>query len=53
ILGGASTLVTSYMARTKGTNELRASKSSARALDRFLREIEAFDLHHIQDTGDK
>ncbi|KAI0274275.1 hypothetical protein BGY98DRAFT_935998 [Russula aff. rugulosa BPL654] len=37
ILGGASTLVTSYVARTKGTNELRASKSRARALDRFYK----------------
>ncbi|KAI0274267.1 hypothetical protein BGY98DRAFT_920920, partial [Russula aff. rugulosa BPL654] len=51
--GGASTLVTSYMARTKCTNELRASKSRARALDHFLREIEAFDLHYVQETGDK
>ncbi|KAI0264578.1 hypothetical protein BGY98DRAFT_939831 [Russula aff. rugulosa BPL654] len=36
ILGGASTLVTSYMARMKGTNELRASKSRTRAVDRFI-----------------
>lgn len=53
LLGGASTLVASYLARTKGTNEPQASRSRARALDHFLREIEAFDLDHGHEMGDK
>ena len=40
ILGGASTLVASFMTRTNGTNEPQASKYCAQALDHFLREIE-------------
>lgn len=53
MLGGASTLVASYLARTKGTNEPEASKYRARALDHFLREIEAFDLDHGHEMGNK
>ena len=53
LLGGASTLVASYLARTKGTNEPQASKYRAKALDHFLREIEAFDLDHGHEMGDK
>ena len=53
MLGGASTLVASYLARTKGTNEPQASRFRARALDHFLREIEAFDLDHGHEMGDK
>jgi hypothetical protein len=53
MLGGASTLVASYLARTKGTNEPQASKSRVRALDHFIREIEAFDLDHGHEMGDK
>jgi hypothetical protein len=53
MLGGASTLVASYLARTKGTNEPQASKYRAKALDHFLREIEAFDLDHGHEMGDK
>jgi len=41
------------MARTKGTNEPEASKFRAKALDHFLREIEAFELDHGHETGDK
>ena len=41
------------MARTKGTNEPQASKFRAQALDHFLREIEAFDLDHGHEIGDK
>jgi SMODS and SLOG-associating 2TM effector domain len=53
MLGGASTLVASYLARTKGTNEPQASKYRAKALDHFLREIESFDLDHGHEMGDK
>jgi hypothetical protein len=53
MLGGASTLVASYLARTKGTNEPQASKYRVQALDHFLREIEAFDLDHGYEMGDK
>ncbi|KAI0276215.1 hypothetical protein BGY98DRAFT_919677 [Russula aff. rugulosa BPL654] len=53
ILGGASTLVASFLARTKGTNEPQASTFRAQALDHFLREIEAFDLDHGHEFGNK
>jgi len=53
ILGGASTLVASYLARTKGSNEPQVSLIRAQALDHFLREIEAFVLDHGHEVGGK
>lgn len=52
-LGGASTLVASYLARSRSTNEPQASREKADRLNHFLREVEAFQLDHGSDTGDK
>jgi hypothetical protein len=53
ILGGASTLVASFLARTKSSNEPQTSLFRAQALDHFLREISAFNLDHGHEIGDK
>jgi len=53
ILGGASTLVASYMARTKGSNEPQLSLIRSQALDQFLREVNAFVLDHGHEVGNK
>lgn len=46
-------LVASFLARTKSSDEPQASWLRAKALDRFLREIEAFDLDHGHEIGDR
>ncbi|KAH9961794.1 hypothetical protein BC827DRAFT_1131281 [Russula dissimulans] len=51
ILGGATTLVASYLARTKGSNEPELSLRRSRDLDQFLREINAFVLDHGHEYG--
>jgi hypothetical protein len=48
-----ATLVASFLARTKSSDEPQASWLRAKALDHFLREIEAFDLDHGHETGDR
>src|SRR6266436_626788 len=48
-----ATLIASYLARMKGTNEPQASQLRSKELDHFLREIEAFDLDHGHEVGDK
>jgi len=53
ILGATSTLITSYLARTKGSNEPQTSLLRAQALEHFLREIEGFILDHGHEVGDK
>jgi hypothetical protein len=53
ILGGASTLIASYLARTKGSNEPQLSRNRSQALKHFLREIKAFKLDHGHEVGDK
>lgn len=52
-LGGASTLVASYLARSRSTNEPEASRTKADALKHFLREVEAFQLDHGFDKGNE
>jgi len=47
ILGGMSTLVASYLARMRGSNEPQQSISKAQALDQFIRKCEA----HLLDYG--
>ncbi|KAH8980598.1 hypothetical protein EDB86DRAFT_3087795 [Lactarius hatsudake] len=47
ILDGASTFVASYLARTCGSDERRASLLRVNALNHFLREIETFQLHKV------
>ncbi|KAH9056323.1 hypothetical protein EDB87DRAFT_1261554 [Lactarius vividus] len=51
ILGGAATLVASYMARMRSSSEPEASRFRAKTLDRFLREVQAFQLDHNSQTG--
>ncbi|KAI0285712.1 hypothetical protein BC826DRAFT_1050814 [Russula brevipes] len=53
LLGGASTLVASYLARTKGSNEPQFSLLRSQALKHFLREIESFVLDHGHEVGSK
>ncbi|KAI0285713.1 hypothetical protein BC826DRAFT_1050841 [Russula brevipes] len=53
MLGGASTVVASYLARTKGSNEPQFSLLRSQALKHFLREIEAFVLDHGHEVGNK
>lgn len=50
-LGGASTLVASYIARSRSTHEPEASRTKAAALKHFLREVEAFQLDHGVEEG--
>ena len=52
-LGGASTLVASYIARSRSTNEPEASRTKAAALKHFLREVDAFQLDHGFENGNK
>lgn len=47
--GGAGTAISSYIARSRGTNEPQASEQRATDLQKFLRDINAF----IGDHGDK
>ncbi|KAI0249459.1 hypothetical protein BJV78DRAFT_1227553 [Lactifluus subvellereus] len=51
ILGGASTLVASYLARVRGSNEPEFSLLRTKALNHFLREINAFTLDHGHEVG--
>ncbi|KAI0259183.1 hypothetical protein BC834DRAFT_784690, partial [Gloeopeniophorella convolvens] len=51
ILGGASTLAASYLARARGSNEPEFSLLRAKALDHFLREVHAFVLDHGHERG--
>ncbi|KAI9455704.1 hypothetical protein BJY52DRAFT_1279301 [Lactarius psammicola] len=51
ILGGSSTFVASYLARMRGSNEPQTSLLRAKALNHFLREIQAFALDHGHEVG--
>lgn len=51
ILGSASTLMASYLAYTRGSNKHRALLFRSKALNRFLREIEAFQVDHEHEAG--
>ncbi|KAA1470791.1 hypothetical protein DENSPDRAFT_752522, partial [Dentipellis sp. KUC8613] len=46
ILGGAATLVASYLARARGSNEPEQSLLRVQALEHFIREANAFKLDH-------
>lgn len=50
-LGGASTLVASYLARARGSNEPENSLQRAKELDHFIREARAFELDHGHAVG--
>ncbi|KAH9032818.1 hypothetical protein EDB84DRAFT_1417842, partial [Lactarius hengduanensis] len=51
ILSGASTFVTSYSACTRGSDERQASLLRVEALNRFLREVGAFQLIHGKEVS--
>ena len=46
ILGGASILVVSYLVLVRGSNEHRESLLRVKALNRFLHEMEEFQIEH-------
>jgi hypothetical protein len=45
-LGGMSTVVASYLARARGSNEPELSISRTKDLEQFIRECQAFELDH-------
>ncbi|KAG2148831.1 hypothetical protein DEU56DRAFT_926411 [Suillus clintonianus] len=51
ILGGAATLVASYLARTRGSNEPELSITRVKDLDQFLRDCLAFKMDHGHEYG--
>ncbi|KAF8131285.1 hypothetical protein K438DRAFT_1739857 [Mycena galopus ATCC 62051] len=53
ILGGFSTIVASYLARARGSNEPELSITRVKDLDQFIRECEIFVLDYGQMTGDQ
>ncbi|KAF8147676.1 hypothetical protein B0H34DRAFT_278996 [Crassisporium funariophilum] len=51
ILGALATLVASYLARARGSNEPELSIARVKDLEQFIRECEAFRLDHGHITG--
>ncbi|KAG7442201.1 uncharacterized protein BT62DRAFT_973974 [Guyanagaster necrorhizus] len=51
ILGGIATLVASYLARARGSNEPELSITRVKDLEQFIRECQAFQMDHGHDTG--
>ncbi|KAG0704075.1 hypothetical protein DFH29DRAFT_849452 [Suillus ampliporus] len=51
ILGGAATLVASYLARMRGSNEPELSITRVKDLDQFLRDCLAFKMDHGHEYG--
>jgi len=51
ILGGMTTLVASYLARTRGSNEPELSITRVKDLDHFLRDCSAFDMDKGHEYG--
>jgi len=50
--GGLTTLVASYLARARGSNEPELSISRVKDLDKFIREADAYILDYGHLTGD-
>ncbi|KAJ2929887.1 hypothetical protein H1R20_g7208, partial [Candolleomyces eurysporus] len=46
ILGGLTTMIAGYLARTRGSNEPELSTSRVKDLDKYIREATAFILDH-------
>lgn len=46
VLGGLATLVASYSARVRGTDEPEASLRRVKDMELFIRECEAFQMDH-------
>jgi len=53
ILGGMSTLVASYLARARGSNEPELSITRVHDLDQYIRECEIFILDYGHMTGNE
>ena len=53
LLGGFSTLVASFLARARGSNEPELSITRVKDLEQFIRECQAFKMDFGHITGDK
>ncbi|KAF8151738.1 hypothetical protein B0H34DRAFT_728800 [Crassisporium funariophilum] len=53
ILGGCSTIVASYLARARGSNEPELSITRVKDLEQFIRECEIFKMDHGHVLGDR
>jgi hypothetical protein len=53
ILGALATLVASYLARARGSNEPELSITRVKDLEQFIREVENFRMDHGYEMGDK
>jgi len=53
ILGGLSTMVASYLARSRGSNEPELSITRTKDLEQFIRECDAFKMDHGHVVGDE
>lgn len=51
ILGGATTLVASYIAKSRGSGEPELSITRKKDLDQFIRECETFQMDHGHNLG--
>ncbi|KAK0447413.1 uncharacterized protein EV420DRAFT_1568662 [Desarmillaria tabescens] len=51
IIGGISTMVASYLARARGSNEPELSITRVKDLEQFIRECQAFQMDHGHNTG--
>jgi len=51
ILGGTGTLIASYLAKARGSNEPDLSISRTKDLDKFIRELEVFIIDHGDESG--
>ncbi|KAI0030032.1 hypothetical protein K488DRAFT_16408, partial [Vararia minispora EC-137] len=52
VLGGASTLAASYLAKARSSGEPETSAARAKVLEHFLREVRAYVLDHGHENGD-
>ena len=53
LLGGFSTIVASYLARARGSNEPELSITRVKDLEQFIRECQAFQMDHGHCTGNE
>jgi hypothetical protein len=53
VLGGFATIVASFLAKSRGSNEPELSITRVKDLEQFLRECRAFTLDHGHVMGNK
>ena len=51
--GALATLVASYLARARGSNESSLSITRTRDLQQFIRQCEIFQMDHGNEMGDR